>query len=373
MSLEPINEIVNLNLIELSIDEDLIISNFKDNLYSKKSLLNCYQMARRRKLSRTTSYLMHREHVAKNFSFLGEVIFELIESSGFEKLAMPVDALKHKTFKKVLIRIFKTQDIERFGKRVGQGVRKHGTVLLNNLYILSLFYDLTREIDVVLSLDHSREIPFNIIDNSNIRPNNLNWLIDIYDVRRVFKILLTYNDHDALDCIRFVEMIRSEFGYDNQRNIKTPIGKKPKSFKEIHNKLYKKALEVEAIRNAPKDLNQDIIFLEGKEVFEFIIQVPLLSTDLIKTGEILNHCVGTYSESVISKRCQIINLIDLVSRKPVFTIELVLRSIGYEIDQFKGDLNEDEYEGDEGRKYRNKILDLISEEMERDESSVEDE
>jgi hypothetical protein len=179
---------------------------------------------------------------------------------------------------------------------------------------------------------------------------DLKLMRDSYTIKRIWGIIADADTHILDETQRLFMFNVDKF----EDTIKKSFPKKPKSIIEIHDAIYL------ALMNAKKTnylLDQDVAFLDGRLLFEYVIEVPKDSFALISTSIELKHCVSGYDQAVIKKKCQIINL--LKNKKRIFTLELVVKEGSFEIRQFKGYANENSMEGEKGAAYRNELLEMI--------------
>ena len=277
-----------------------------------------------------------------------ETYNSLGQNKKFHLLPLPVFATDG-DFPTVIQRItghrFQKYMIRKFGEKT----KEEGSLFLNNAYLIFRLYE-----NVELNFDRF----LNLELHHSIAPENakcitsMSVIRDFYTMERLIR-LLTYSDSHWVE-----ETARIIIDVDEDRNnIKELLPKKAKSFREIHDALSFGLLNK---RNhyQNKSLNQDIIFLHGKEIFEYTIEIPTDSDTLIDTSRELKHCLHGYTKSIIMKECQVLNLIANNERQ--YTIELKPVHQGYEVVQFKGLQNESSMEGQLGRKYREKLNKLLS-------------
>jgi hypothetical protein len=213
--------------------------------------------------------------------------------------------------------------------------------------LLPLMKDFGMTHDEILSLDHSYALPRNTQD----KVEGLGFIISRYSNKRKI-ILISTATIEMTEELRRLTWNLLRFSTE-KRNAWFP--KKPKSLREVHDSLSKEMLK-EKTPDGP--LDQEIEFINGLKVDGFEIEVPTMVHDLIETSQELKHCVHSYFQRVIVKKCQIINLCR--EGKRIYTIELVISEGRYLITQFKGMCNEASMQGPAGEIIRRKILDLVN-------------
>ena len=157
-----------------------------------------------------------------------------------------------------------------------------------------------------------------------------------------------------------ISLVKGRYGDNYLAVIKNYIGKKPKTLNEIHDKLIPLITQLKTKEAENVKLNQMLSFLDGESLLDYKISVPKTAADLLNTGKLMKHCVGSYSSSVIEGRCNILNL--LKDDRIAYTIELKinLSEKYFVVSQFKGYRNSRDMEGTEiGKKYREKLYELI--------------
>ncbi|WP_127716734.1 PcfJ domain-containing protein [Halobacteriovorax sp. HLS] len=362
MSISHVRETLLLNVFDLSLTEKEILAYIHAIGFKDESIVRAYSFSVKRKMPVLAKALFKEEAVTKKFYFMKESIPFFIENDNVLSLTVLYAPLIDKSYDEILEVIFGSGQFERYRKRVGAAFDKFGTNLLNNIYILSLLVDIHQFIDNVLVLNHRQAIDENIITKLKQPEVSLDWLVSNYKLTRVFRVLLTCEDENFTDSLRIINMIRNVEGDDYKEIVKECIGRKPISFYDIHTKLLPKSYEITNNQLRSISLNQDIENLDGENLYEYTISVPKTGEDLLITGATLKHCVGSFIEPVVNKTCQIINL--KYKNKLAYTVELLPSSLGYRIGQFKGNRNSSEYEGYEGERYRNVLIELLNKKVE---------
>ncbi len=358
MSINRVKETLLLNIFDLSLKEKEIIAYVHAMDFEDVSILKAYSYSMKRKMPVLANVLFNEKSVRTKFKFMDDSIPYFVENDKIFSLQLLFPPLIDKTYEEILQEIFGDDKFKLYRKRVGVALKKFGTNLLNNIYILSLLVDIHVLIDKILELDHNQAIDEQVLTKLKLPEFNLEWLLSNYKISRVFKVLLTYEDEYYTDSLRIINMIKNIEGEGYKEVVMKYIGKKPISFHDIHARLLPKSCEVENNHLSSMSLRQDIEELDGDLLYEYTISIPKTGKDLLMTGAVLRHCVGSYIDAVVSKECLIINL--SLENKLVFTVELVLRNKRYHISQFRGYRNSSKYEGEDGAKYRAKIIEKVN-------------
>lgn len=376
MSFKDLRHQMVKNIFEIGLPDQDVFSflNTRPPL-DNQSLKNAYNLAIQKNRPNVVRVLINQFGFRNNFSFAtDEDINFFLEDDKAILLPLLYFQMRTITFDEILYYIFK-EAYPRYKKRVGVLFKKYGTRVLNNIFILSRLVDIEKNFDIVVNLDHSKlinEYVYKCLSGQELENGDtgqkdvFSWLTELnFSINRIFKILVSHKGNDqedfyilAWDIRRMIAMVKARYGDDYVTIVKEYIGKKPRSMKEIHDKLVPLLTMLETEESEKIMLNQKLDFLEGESLFEYRISVPMTAADLLNTGTIMKHCVGAYADSVIQGSKNIINLIkggDLV-----YTIELnLLSNQKFEIRQFKGYRNSCEMEGLKGEKYRKAICDLI--------------
>ena len=292
-------------------------------------------------------YESENQIIRDYFSFLGSIYQELTEAHKFKYLPL-LELEKPTTFEDVVRTLAGIRFNKGMIRKFGEETKKHGTVFLNNVYHLNLIYhDRPLNLDDVLNLDHSR-----ILKKEMVRYGSAFIFIrDNYSLKRMFTLMTA----DKTTTIGQLEgMLHYNLRTDIELPLKESFPRRPKNFKEIHDVVSKKILDILYIN---KPLNQDIDFLHNLKLLGYEIEVPVWSDDLKETSRELKHCVYTYGNKVIQKKCQILNL--KKDGKRFFTVELVPEGDTYKITEFKGLNNDSTMERNAGKKCRSHLLRMI--------------
>jgi hypothetical protein len=307
---------------------------------------NMYRAAWSNKLFHHLPELLEAPAIERKFRFLGDYFNELVRNGNYEHLALPVFN-EEKDFAHFVEQLEGKK--EGLLKRYGAMTKKYGIQFLNNMYFLRRMYKPEKiNLDKMLQLDHSKEIsavtgPFFV---------RMEMLQQIYSLERYFRLMTTEPVHPQY----IVDSYRILIEYEDLtfEILKAGLPKKPRNIKDVHDTLMN---ITKKIKRKNRSLDQDLVFLEGHSFREFTIEVPRDSQTLHETSDELRHCVHSYTERVIRKDCQIINL--KREDKRVYTIELRPTAHGWRVNQFKGYRNDNTMELDPSEKIYRELLDLI--------------
>jgi hypothetical protein len=290
--------------------------------------------------------LLQTYSVQGEFKFLGAFFETSVQKKSFHLLPLPLFSVDREDFKGVVEKITGRRYAPGLVKKFGKKTEEFGVAFLNNVYLLCQIYlNSNLNLDQVLNLDHSQQLtPQVIAPAKSLLP-----ILESYSLNRAFKVLTPSNQNYLEETTRLLQ------GENELTRVLEQLPSKPRSFKDIHDSVSITLLK----KNRPDlPLNQDIAFLHGKILKNFVIQVPATSFDLISTSMELNHCVHGYDRMVIKKECQIINLTRFGKRH--YTIELRPENGGYVIAQFKGKANDSTMEGHSGDGHRQELQRLLN-------------
>ena len=284
--------------------------------------------------------------VGRKFKFLGPLFDELVATNQHRLLSLP-EFPATDDFEEVVKNIEKKTD--GLIKRFGHMTRNHGVIFLNNMFFLRTVYPVeTINVDLLLALDHTRAIN----PASGLLLKHMTLLQNNYPLKRYFELV---TDPDRETYIVDTYHMLMEYPELTAELLKLELPKKPKSFREVHDAISAITMK---LRKMNRFLDQDIFYLHGLKLFEYTIEVPSDSYELIDTSRQLKHCVHSYDQRVITKKCQIINL--LFEGRRVYTIELKAIGKNYSIVQFKGYCNENSMEMPENKHYHEELFKLVS-------------
>jgi len=352
MKLEPIGMPLIMNIIECN-DFDTFEEIFSNHSLSDDALKLGYLMALKIKNEKIASSIYLRRPEIFRISFIDNDTFEKL--IGENILSMyPLDKkLTDKSYDEIIQILFPQSFVSSIRKRLGMKIKQHGTVIINNLFYLKSLVSLDNNIDLVLSLDHSK-----ILKNSHDIFSNYptSWLLENYSLKKVFHFLSVTQDQEFFEDIFRMVRTLSQNGMSH-REFKEMIGNDLFLPLSLHQKLIERITDLEYIK-CDMNLNQNLLYLDGQKIFEYVISVPKTAKDLILTGRVLKHCVGSYIEEVIRKSTQIINL--KLDGELKYTLEIRFIGTKAKIVQFKGRYNSNEMEKLEGEKYRQEILRILN-------------
>ena len=155
-----------------------------------------------------------------------------------------------------------------------------------------------------------------------------------YDAKSLFNYLFNYIE--PFEAMEWDEAIRVLHDYyDMASRIGRNVKKYPKYLNSMHDiinanyKAYKRYYDEKKF----KELYNTKLIYEGKK---FCVIIPETTKDIIREGTDLNHCVGSYVDKILDKKCYIMFLREKEKKEEsLVTIEL----IGKEITQAKGSYN----------------------------------
>jgi hypothetical protein len=285
--------------------------------------------------------------IKAEFKFLGEFYDQKIKAQEFQFLALPYFLTDRENFMTIVQKLTGPKYSKGILKKFGVQVEKYGVSFLNNYLELSpVMKKLNLTMDELMSLDHSHLLPKNLTD----KIEGLDYILSRFSKGRAH-ILMSTADSDTTHELQIIAVSAARF---SEEKIKNWLPRKPKSLKEIHDKLSEGILK-ETTKDVP--LMQDIFHFHGQACGEFIIEVPEGSHDLVRTSTELKHCVHAYKDAIIKKNCQILNLIKDGQR--IYTVELRKSEEKYFIWQFRGFQNENSMESSNGDELRKKLLELM--------------
>lgn len=154
------------------------------------------------------------------------------------------------------------------------------------------------------------------IDYNQIKPLNIKKLLKYYPEKRV--ISLCFENPKEWE---FLNDIRSMLIQVEKSDIDCKLPKKPKSLKEIHDKLSVFCARL-GIEDYSLNQREDILKLDNQSIDnDMIIRVPKTHLDLVILGEKLNFCIGNgyYSRQVSEGRDSIVAIFD--KNKPLYGVQ----------------------------------------------------
>lgn len=127
------------------------------------------------------------------------------------------------------------------------------------------------------------------------------------------------------DCVDYFTM------YNNVPNNTLPKYPEPSKMKVYHDEMVKKLNAFRRLQNAERNAEYNKVYLNIKKDLDklnytfkdYTIFSPSAITDLLKEGELLHHCVGSYMQRVCTKTTRIFFLRKLSDmHNPYFTVEV---------------------------------------------------
>ena len=331
-------------------------------------LTKIYQISLKKKDYALALYLLKKTDLSQEFLFLGETLEDFINSHAFNKIPLPHFKSYGLEYELILSILFKTSDITPFKKRIGLSLKTHGIPLINNLFALRSFTDIHKDLDKVLALDHSKALSYDVYDLFKDHGGLLHSLTMGMPLTRLFKILLNFDLSLYSDIETMIDRIKSSEHLEDFKTQVLPTLPRKRTLHEIHDTILNFTFTHDIpplLERSPSftpkvniELNQEINFLDKKQVDDFTISIPKTSKELELIGRLMHHCVGFYSERVLKKECFILNL--KKENLLLYTLELKKSQGIYTITQFKGKHNSSLLEGPKGQHLREAILKLAN-------------
>lgn len=301
--------------------------------------------------------LFRHPFIRNRFIFMDAItIEEFIDNDNTYNLAFPYFNTTNTDYVSLLKFLFEKDNIRSYKKRVGIGIKCYGTVFINNLFILRNFFDLDEILDELLNT-HPHEI---------FSPKLLNLKINVNDFVRTlsfqnFYLLLKGPQEWYITKIEKMLEVLIANNKINELNLILKNNKKPSQKKlSIYSKLHALYGKTEITNLSSTPLNQTLVYLEGKKIENFTINIPKYVSDLVSTGIEMQHCLGSDLElvtAVLNGEIEIINLKE--NNKTIYTLSIRCKNGKKYIDQFKGKCNKDSYEGARGYFIKEKLKKII--------------
>jgi len=326
--------------------------------FDRSSLIKAYQESIEKNFPNTTKAILKNEHLIKEFSFLGPTLEYFLSREEYSKLMPLYFKRLDFSYESVLEEIFRTPHIHSYKKRFGLAIKKYGTNVINNAWILKTFVDLPLTLDQFLALDQSILLPDEVISLNSNELEFLKLILDLVSLQKKIKLLTFFKRDDFIDIKRMFDLLVEHNSIDLITNKLKNELRVTSSFEELHEYFVTETFELENTIYSKTILNQEVLFLQGLDLLDLKIEVPITGQDLMYTGKIMHHCVGSYVPSVAKGHTQIINLTR--NGKIYFTLELKKDNGRYEVTQFKGKYNSSTYEGALGDTYREELYKIIS-------------
>lgn len=291
--------------------------------------------------------LSRKQSITSQFNFIRDFFHEKVQARDFIYLPLPYFNTDGENFNDIVRMLAGPRFTKGAVKKFGTCLEKYGVNFLNNYYEYRQVIDAWNlNPDDLFNLDHFKALPFSIC----FAYKGSGVIFKRYTIERVHTLLTSPDADVRTDLIHMGHRLDFLPEYE----LREMLPRKPKSLLQLHD-FVSEALLKWNVPNVP--LEQDLMFLNGLPLDEYVIEVPVTSYDLIDTSRDLKHCVHGYYERVIKKYCQIINL--LQDGRRVYTLELRPKDQSYVIVQFKGLRNNSEMETELGKPYQEKLLRLI--------------
>lgn len=172
-----------------------------------------------------------------------------------------------------------------------------------------------------------------------------------YNDKRIFDLLLTFNEMDTAEIIDSIKMVgllekkvmahfnniygRKLKDSELQKEMQFFLPKKPKCLLDFHESLDFSLRKLNE-KDFPLNQREDILILDKKELIkdESYIIVPNTHYDLIDLGNKLKFCIGngTYSNGVKNGQYSIVAIYDQKTREPICGVQFTR----YKVSQAKG-------------------------------------
>lgn len=286
--------------------------------------------------------------IKKEFKFMNGAYSDLGRKNQFHLLPLPHFSIEGE-FRDVVERITGDKFQKGLPRKFGEKTVQYGTIFLNNAYQLFRIYQGQINIDRLMNLEHHRLITDDIGNSMAV----MQVVRDSYTFERLFNLVAGAE----VDWIKETARMIFDANVPDEA-IREALPNKAKNFREIHDALSVALLKRQSTYQNKK-LNQGISFLNGQKLLEYSIEVPSDSNDLIDTSHELKHCVHGYTNRILLKECQVLNLV--LNNQRTHTIELRQTGSDFKVVQFKGKHNERRMEGQAGEIYTKRLLEMIRE------------
>lgn len=334
---------------------DYALSTFKPSKYQKyassmhvspEQMKEIYESHRNNGMNEKVKDFIEKSSLGAKFRFLGDMLNNFLEDQKIHLLSVP-EFETNGDFKEIVNTLSGKRMTKGMVKKFGIKTQTFGVVFLNNVHFLNKIYGQDLNMDLILNLDHR----FEIYKENAEAFSKLDFIVKTYTLKRAFFLLTTSSVYYLKESAELIKWLSSE----ELDIVAKDFPRKFECHTEIHNEI---SIRIKYLKKNNRQLNQEIIFLDGLRFHEFNIEVPKDTADLKSTSDELNHCVHGYDERVIRKKCQILNLTR--DGKRIYTIELVPNGDLYRVEQFKGYSNNSQMEGPEGYKLHRELIYLIS-------------
>lgn len=283
-----------LEKIVTHVSSDLILDMYKSGQFENVDVNYLYKIALKHKLSPLTEVFFQNPGIQEKYKFLEGREKEWIEKQEFEKLDYPEFGSHGKDFKDVVKSLTENQYNRHILREFAKLTLRYGVRCLNNWMILKTIYR-SKEIKVsdYLKLDHSKRIKQIPIVSSLYSDA----VLARYGVRRCVQLL--ESPESSFTNLRKI-MFRLSM-VERGQLLKT-LPRKPKNIDAIV-----EFLEQEIARMLPpeKEVEQDILSWEGREVQGFKVKIPKLVADFMSWSKVMDNCLDSYVGRVVRKERQV--------------------------------------------------------------------
>lgn len=257
-----------------------------------------------------------------------------MESWGYPNLVrdynIPLPGYEYHVYSDILMTYLNYSYPKEFKGQLSRFLKTRNKRLINVMFMYSLRtsnYNYFYVSSLLSELDIDNNLKANLIER--LSSNKLFFIDKTKDVNTIKYIVLllrqfVYNGNRIVDLIYDYLENKKDYEYDNlycmdiksmleellssDVNIKKIIGKKPKSFNEIHDRA---STYLTKLKTPKFYLKQDFLYeLDNTMAGEFIIKIPKTNYDLIDIGLSLNNCVGngSYAKNIFSHKLFVITL-----------------------------------------------------------------
>ena len=350
-----LNDLITFNLLSLPPKKEELSSYISNFDFTPQMFHHVFECALERQSFETLKALFEVESFRIHYTFLGSLLDEFLNQKRFHLLDFPFSLKAPYDFDSLLFQIIKKDKSHPYKKHLGLLLHRYGTRSANNLIILSHFTRGLLNTDKAMNLKHKKKISSEcFLSLSKEETPLLRMISESSPPARRFKILISFKTSTHIDIIKMITLLSKYYPLNELLALfKSP----PHSFSDIHETLLSLIMALDQHSNdAP--LNQRLQFLDGKQILEYRVSVPKQRSDLLLTGKIMHHCVGSYIVDVEKNISNIINL--LKNDEIIFTVELIFSSGSWHINQMKGKYNSSEFEGPLGGPLRKALLSYIN-------------
>lgn len=230
--------------------------------------------------------------IKKKYKLIETTFDNFVISNNDFLLDWPFLDLSVITYEDLLIKIFKNQNISSYKKRIGKAIERYGTRVINNLLILSEMYDLSRDLDKILSLNHEKRI-WSVFFYKKEETKDIILLKEIFTPERIFKMMTNQDNFHHSDylrkqfaAIRFLKICNVDFSFLSTCE----------SFDEMHEKIFRneKFAKLTNIQIDQEILDWDLdgrILSSGHRV-----NIPKSSYEIVCAANEMENCLYYFSD-----------------------------------------------------------------------------